>query len=217
MPGVEMVRFLQSGTEADMAALRIARAYTGKLKIIKIGGSYHGWSDQMIYGVHIPRTGNLESKGIPVECFAHIVDVTPNDFEALEKAFKDNQDKGGVAGVMVEPIGGESGAHPVHPDWNKTIRKLCDQYGSLMIIRRSGDRLQTGHGRRSEAINIIPDITVLGKILTHGYPSSGAVAGRKDVMKVCEGSLGEKGIRRWNTGGQSHFHGGLLLRTEIYG
>ena len=130
MPGVEMVRFLQSGTEADMAAIRIARAFTGKLKIIKIGGSYHGWSDQMVYAVHIPGSANFESKGIPAESFAHIIDVMPNDFDALEKAFKDNKDKGGIAGVIVEPVGGESGAHPVHPDWNKTIRTLCDQYES---------------------------------------------------------------------------------------
>ena len=98
MPGVEMVRFLQSGTEADMAALRIARAFTGKQKIIKIGGSYHGWSDQMVYSLHIPGTGSLNSKGIPNEIYAHLVDVPPNDFDALEKAFKDNKDKGGVAG-----------------------------------------------------------------------------------------------------------------------
>jgi len=77
-----------------MAAVRIARAFTGKLKIIKIGGSYHGWSDQMIYSVHIPKTGNFESKGIPPEYYAHTVDVAPNDFEALEKAFKDNQGQG---------------------------------------------------------------------------------------------------------------------------
>ena len=192
MPGVEMVRFLQSGTEADMAALRIARAYTGKVKIIKIGGSYHGWSDQMICSVHIPRTGNFEAKGIPPECFTHIVDVAPNDFEALEAAFKDHQDKGGVAGVIVEPIGGESGAHPVHPDWNKAIRKLCDQYGSLLIFDEvvTGFRLDMGGAQK--LYNIIPDITVLGKIITHGYPSSGAVAGRKEVMKVCTGSMGEK-------------------------
>ena len=192
MPGVEMVRFLQSGTEADMAALRIARAYTGKLKIIKIGGSYHGWSDQMIYSVHVPQTYNLEAKGIPAECFAHIVDVTPNDFEGLEKAFKDNQDKGGVAGIMVEPIGGESGAHPVHPDWNRTIRKLCDQYGALMIFDEvvTGFRLDMGGAQK--LFNIIPDLTVLGKIITHGYPSSGAVAGKKEIMKACAGSIGEK-------------------------
>jgi glutamate-1-semialdehyde 2,1-aminomutase len=192
MPGVEMVRFLQSGTEADMAAIRIARAFTGKLKIIKIGGSYHGWSDQMVYSIHIPGTGSLESKGIPAECFAHIIDVAPNDFDALEKAFKDNKDKGGVAGIIVEPIGGESGAHPVHPEWNKTIRKLCDQYESLLIFDEvvTGFRLDMGGAQKY--YNIMPDLTVLGKIITHGYPSSGAVAGRKDVMSACSGGLGEK-------------------------
>ncbi len=192
MPGVEMVRFLQSGTEADMAAVRIARAFTGKLKIIKIGGSYHGWSDQVVYSVHIPRTGNFESKGIPPECYAHTVDVPPNDFEALEAAFRDNQDKGGVAGVMVEPIGGESGAHPVHPDWNRTIRALCDRYEALMIFDEvvTGFRLDMGGAQK--LFGILPDLTVLGKIITHGYPSSGAVAGRRDVMKVCAGSMGEK-------------------------
>jgi glutamate-1-semialdehyde 2,1-aminomutase len=175
-----------------MAAIRIARAFTGKSKIIKIGGSYHGWSDQMVYSVHIPGTGTLESKGIPNECFAHIVDVAPNDFDALEKAFKDNKDKGGVAGVLVEPIGGESGAHPSHPDWNKTIRKLCDQNESLLIFDEvvTGFRLDMGGAQKY--YNIIPDLTVLGKIITHGYPSSGAVAGRKDVMGACAGSLGEK-------------------------
>ncbi len=192
MPSVEMVRFLQSGTEADMAAMRIARAYTGKQKIIKIGGSYHGWSDQVIWSVHIPRTANFESKGIPAECFANMVDVPPNDFEALEKAFKDNNDKGGVAGVLVEPIGGESGAHPVHPDWNKTIRKLCDQYGSLMIFDEVVTGFRVDMGGAQKLYDITPDITVLGKIITHGYPSSGAVAGRKDVMKVCAGSMGDK-------------------------
>jgi glutamate-1-semialdehyde 2,1-aminomutase len=118
--------------------------------------------------------------------------VAPNDFTALEKAFKDNQDKGGVAGILVEPVGGESGAHPVHPDWNKTIRKLCDQYESLLIFDEvvTGFRLDMGGAQKY--YNIIPDLTVLGKIITHGYPSSGAVAGRKDVMSVCAGSLGEK-------------------------
>ncbi|MGA2527068.1 MAG: aminotransferase class III-fold pyridoxal phosphate-dependent enzyme [Smithellaceae bacterium] len=192
MPGVEMVRFLQSGTEADMAAIRIARAFTGKLKIIKIGGSYHGWSDQMVYSIHVPHTGALESKGIPQECFAHIVDVAPNDFDVLEKAFKDNKDKGGVAGVLVEPIGGESGAHPVHPDWNKRIRELCDQYGSLMIFDEVVTGFRVDMGGAQKYYNIMPDLTVLGKIITHGYPSSGAVAGRKDVMSVCHGGLGEK-------------------------
>lgn len=190
MPGVEMVRFLQSGTEADMAAVRIARAFTGRQKIIKIGGSYHGWSDQMVYSLHIPGTGALNSRGIPNECYTSLIDVPPNDFGALEKSFEDN--RGAVAGILVEPIGGESGTHPVHPGWNRRIRELCDHYGSLLIFDEvvTGFRLDMGGAQKY--FNIMPDITVLGKIIGHGYPSAGAVAGRKDVMSVCHGGLGEK-------------------------
>lgn len=192
MPSVEMVRFLQSGTEADMAAMRIARAFTGKLKIIKISGSYHGWSDQMVYSLHIPGTATLNSRGIPPEFYTHLVDVMPNDFDALEKAFADNKDNGGVAGIMVEPVGGESGTHPVHPDWNRRMRELCDEYGSLLIFDEvvTGFRLDMGGAQK--VFNIMPDLTILGKIIGHGYPSAGAVAGRKDVMAVCHGGLGEK-------------------------
>jgi glutamate-1-semialdehyde 2,1-aminomutase len=190
MPSVEMVRFLQSGTEADMAALRIARAFTGKQKIIKIGGSYHGWSDQMVYALHVPGTGSLNSRGITKESYAHIIDVAPNNFESLEKAFKDND--GSVAGIIVEPIGGESGVHPVHPDWNRTIREMCDKYQALLIFDEvvTGFRLDMGGAQKF--LNIKPDLTVLGKIIAHGYPSAGAVAGRKDVMSVCTGGMGEK-------------------------
>ena len=94
--------------------------------------------------------------------------------------------------MMVEPVGGESGAHPVQPDWNKTIRQLCDKYEALLIFDEvvTGFRLDIGGAQK--LYNIIPDLTVLGKIITHGYPSSGAVAGRKEIMKVCAGSLGEK-------------------------
>ena len=190
MPGVEMVRFLQSGTEADMAAIRMARAFTGRQKIIKISGSYHGWSDQMVYSLHIPGTASLNSRGIPSEFYAHLVDVPPNDFDALEKAFEDNRDN--VAGILVEPIGGESGAHPVHPDWNYRIRELCDRYGALLIFDEvvTGFRLDMGGAQKH--FDIKPDLTVLGKIIAHGYPSAGAVGGRKDVMSVCHGGLGEK-------------------------
>ena len=192
MPAVEMVRFLQSGTEADMAAIRIARGFTKKQKIIKIGGSYHGWSDQMVYSVHIPGSYNFEARGIPEECFQHIIDVPPNDFEALEAAFKNNQDKGGIAAVIVEPVGGESGTHPAHPQWNKTIRSLCDRYESLLIFDEVVTGFRLGMGGAQKYFNIMPDLTVLGKIITHGFPSSGAVAGRREVMQACTGSFGDK-------------------------
>ena len=190
MPGVEMVRFLQSGTEADMAAIRMARAFTGRQKIIKISGSYHGWSDQMVYSLHVPGTASLNSRGIPNEFYSHLLDVPPNDFDALEKAFEDNRDD--VAGILVEPIGGESGVHPVHPDWNHRIRQLCDHYGALLIFDEvvTGFRLDMGGAQKYFGIK--PDLTVMGKIIAHGYPSAGAVGGRKDVMSVCHGGLGEK-------------------------
>lgn len=192
MPGVEMVRFLQSGTEADMAAIRIARAFTGKQKVIKVGGSYHGWSDQMVFSLHLPGTGPLNSRGITTESYAHLIDVRPNDFAALEKAFEDSKDTGGVAAVMVEPIGGESGTHPVHPDWNGRIRELCDHHQSLLVFDEvvTGFRLDMGGAQKY--FGITPDITVLGKIIAHGYPSAGAVGGRRDVMSVCQGGMGEK-------------------------
>ncbi len=190
LPGVDMVRFLQSGTEADMAALRIARAYTGKKKVIKIGGSYHGWSDQMVYSLHIPGSGPLYSKGITPESYAHIIDVKPNDFDALEKAFEDNADD--LAAAIVEPVGGESGAHPVHPDWNRTMRELCDKYKALLIFDEVVTAFRLDMGGAQKVFNIMPDITVLGKIIGHGYPSCGAVAGRREVMNVCHGSLGNK-------------------------
>lgn len=190
MPGVEQVRFLQSGTEADMAAIRIARAYTKKLKIVKVGGSYHGWSDQLVYGTHLPGTGSLNCTGIPPKVYEDIVDVNPNDFDGLRKAFEDNKDQ--IAAVIVEPVGGESGSHPVHPDWNRTIRELCDANDSLLIFDEvvTGFRLDMGGAQKY--FNIIPDLTVLGKIVAHGYPSAGAVAGKKEVLSVLSKGLGEK-------------------------
>jgi len=192
MPSVESVRFLQSGTEADMAAMRIARAYTDKKKIIKISGSYHGWSDLMVYSLHIPGTGPLQSKGIPVEFYDFLVDVMPNDFEGLQKAFEDSKDAGGIAAIVLEPVGGESGVHPVHPDWNKRCRELCDEYGALLIFDEvvTGFRLDMGGAQKY--LDIMPDLTVLGKIVAHGYPSAGAVCGSKEIMDICGAGLGQK-------------------------
>ncbi len=192
MPAVDMVRFLQSGTEAAMAAIRIARAYTGKTKIVKIGGSYHGWSDQFVYSLHIPGTGPLNSRGIPLEFYQHLVDIPPNEFDALEKAFEENKDKGGIAAVIVEPVGGESGVHPVHPDWNRRIRELCDEYESLLIFDEvvTGFRLDIGGAQKY--FNIMPDLTVLGKIIAHGYPSAGAVGGKREIMEICGKGMGER-------------------------
>jgi glutamate-1-semialdehyde 2,1-aminomutase len=198
MPGVEMVRFLASGSEADSLAIRLARTYTGKKKIIKIAGSYHGWSDQLLVSTDYPGIGRLHASGIPSECLDNTIEVAPNDFEGLRKAFIENQ-KDGIAGILAEPTGGHAGTFPVHPDWNKTLRAICDEFGALLIFDEvvTGFRLSLGGGQ--EYYGITPDLTVLGKIVSHGYPSAGALGGKKEIMRFCH--PGGEGHRKAYTGG----------------
>ena len=190
MPSVDTVRFLQSGTEAVMAALRIARAVTGRQKVIKVEGSYHGWYDQYVFSLHVPGTAGLNSPGIPPQTFENLLEVKPNDFEALEKLFEDNKDE--IACLVLEPVGGESGVHPVHPDWNKRCAELCKANGTLLIFDEvvTGFRLDMGGAQKYMGIE--PDITVLGKIVAHGYPSAGAVAGRKEIMDIVGAGMGQR-------------------------
>lgn len=193
MPNMEKVRFVQSGSEAIMAALRIARVHTGHEKIIKIDGNYHGWGDQTVIGLHIPGTGMMMSEGIPVECLANTLTVMPNDFEGLRKTFEEAEKEGKVAACLVEANGGEAGTHPVHPDWNKYVRELCDEFGALMIMDEVITGFRIAPGGAQEYYNIKPDMITLGKILMHGYPSCGALAGRSDVMESLGGGESSAG------------------------
>ncbi|MBD3255104.1 MAG: aminotransferase class III-fold pyridoxal phosphate-dependent enzyme [Candidatus Lokiarchaeota archaeon] len=190
VPSIERMMYFQSGTEADMAAIRIARVFTGNDKIIKFGGSYHGWSDQLNVDIHIPFSGTMESDGIPRGCYKDTISLPPNDLEALEENLKKwSAKRKGVAAVLVEPLGAESGALPVPPDFNKRLRELCDQYEVLLIFDEvvTGFRLDLGGAQKY--FNVKPDLTVFGKILTQGYPSTGAVGGRADVMNVVTGDI----------------------------
>jgi len=187
MPNIERVRFVQSGTEAIMAALRIARAKTGYLKIIKIDGNYHGWGDQTVMGLHIPGTGMMMAEGIPTECLDNTMTVMPNDFDGLREAFDEAKQNGNVAAVLVEANGGEAGTHPVHPDWNKYVRELCDEYGALMIMDEVVTGFRLGTGGAQAYYGVKPDMVILGKILMHGYPSCGAVCGKASVMDALAG------------------------------
>jgi len=190
MPNIEKVRFVQSGTEAIMAALRIARAKTGHTKIIKIDGNYHGWGDQTVLSLHIPGTGMMLSEGIPTECLSNTLSVMPNDFEGLRQVFEDAKKEGHVAACLVEANGGEAGTHPVHPDWNKYVRELCDEYGALMIMDEVITGFRLGPGGAQAFYDVKPDMVILGKILMHGYPSCGAICGRSDVMDALAGGEG---------------------------
>ncbi|WP_017454343.1 aspartate aminotransferase family protein [Herbaspirillum rubrisubalbicans] len=190
MPGVDMLRLLGSGTEAVMGAIRLARAYTGKKWIIKIGGAYHGWSDQMVYGMRLPSTGRMEAVGIPGGSTAHTQECHPNDLEALRRKLSWNRLRGGTAAVLLEPLGPESGTRPVHPGYNREVRKLCDEFGALMIFDEVVTGFRMGPGGAQAYFQVKPDITVLGKCLAGGYPMAGAIGGRREVMMMLVGGIG---------------------------
>ncbi len=190
MPAVDMVRLLGSGTEAVMGAVRLARAYTGKKWIIKVGGAYHGWSDQVVYGMRLPKPGRMEAVGIPRGATGHTQECNPNDLEALRRKLKINRLRGGTAAVLLEPLGPESGTRPVHADYNRQVRQLCDEFGALMIFDEVVTGFRLGMGGAQAYFDVKPDLTVLGKCLTGGYPMAGAIGGRKDVMMMLVGGIG---------------------------
>lgn len=190
MPTVEMLRLLGSGTEAVMGAIRLARAYTRRKWIIKIGGAYHGWSDQVVYGMRLPGTGRMEAVGIPNGSTAHTQECNPNDLDALRRKLILNRLRGGTAAVLLEPLGPESGTRPVARDYNRQVRTLCDEFGALLIFDEVVTGFRLGMGGAQSYFGVKPDLTILGKCLTGGYPMAGAIGGRRDVMMLLVGGIG---------------------------
>src|SRR5690606_14865115 len=180
MPNVEMFRMLGSGTESVMAAIRAARAYTKKKIVIKVGGAYHGWSDSMVYGLHIPGTGRLEATGIPRGGSASTKEFFPNSLASLKRQLILNQLRGGTAAVIVEPLGPESGTRPVPFDFNQKVRELCDEFGALLIFDEVVTGFRIGLGGAQGFFDVKPDLTVFGKCITGGYPMAGGVGGRAE-------------------------------------
>jgi len=207
MPAVEMLRLLGSGTEAVMGAVRLARTYTGRQWIIKIGGAYHGWSDQLVYGMRLPGTGRMEAVGIPRGATAYTQECHPNDLAGLRRMLKLNRLRGGTAAVLVEPLGPESGTRPVHFDYNRQVRALCDEFGALLIFDEVVTGFRLGSGGAQAYFNVNPDITVLGKCLAGGYPMAGAIGGRRDVMALLAGGIG--------TSSRRAFVGGTLSANPL--
>lgn len=182
MPWVEMYRSLASGTEADMIAIRIARTFTGKQRIVKVGGAYHGFSDQLVYSLHIPGTKTFEAHGIPKEASANTGEFYPGDIDGLRKVLAENEKEGGTAAVIVEPLGPESGTRLVSEDFNAKVRELCDEFGALLIFDEVVTAFRMGPGGAQGYFNVKPDLTVFGKIVAGGYPMAGGVGGRADIM-----------------------------------
>ncbi len=208
MPAVEMFRMLGSGTESVMAALRIARIATGKKRVIKAGGAYHGWSDQMVYGLKIPGSrALLESHGIPRGCYALTDEVRPNDIGMLEAMLRRNRLRGGTAAVILEPVGPESGTRPIAREYNANVRALCDQYGALLIFDEVVTGFRVALSGAQGYFGVVPDLTVFGKIVAGGYPAAGGVGGKREYA-----SLMAAGVA---TGKHRAYVGGTLAANPL--
>ena len=208
MPNVEMFRMLGSGTEACMASLRIARIATGKKRIIKMGGAYHGWSDQLVYGLKIPGSrGLLESHGIPGADYRQTDECRPNDLNMLEALLRRNKLKGGTAAVLVEPVGPESGTRPVAKEYNKGVRALCDKYGALLIFDEVVTGFRVAINGAQGYFDVVPDLTIFGKIVAGGYPAAGGVGGKKEYAQLMAAGLA--------TGKHRAYVGGTLAANPL--
>lgn len=197
MPSIEMFRMLGSGTEGVMAAIRAARAFTKKRYVIKVGGAYHGWSDGMIYGLHVPGTGRMEAKGIPHGASSSTQEFFPNSLAALRRHLILNRVRGGTAAVILEPVGPESGTRPVPYDFNRQVRELCDEFGVLLIFDEVVTGFRLGMGGAQGYFGVKPDLTVFGKCITGGYPMAGGVGGRADVVSCFAAGIGGTGERAY--------------------
>ncbi|WP_017980986.1 glutamate-1-semialdehyde 2,1-aminomutase [Methanocaldococcus villosus] len=181
VPSAEKVRFVNSGTEATMSAIRLARGYTGRKKIIKFDGAYHGAHDYVLVksGSGALTHGAPNSLGIPEETVKNTILVPFNDEDAVEKAIKENKDE--IACIMVEPVMANVGCILPKNGFLKFLREITEEEGILLIFDEVITGFRLARGGAQEYFNVIPDITTLGKILGGGYPI-GAIAGKEEIM-----------------------------------
>ena len=183
VPSIEKVRFVNSGTEAVMSAIRVARGYTGRTKVIKFAGCYHGHVDALLVkaGSGAATFGTPDSPGIPPSVTEHTVVLPFNDLEAAERAMEAYG--GDVAAVILEPVAGNMGLVPPRDRFLAGLRELTGRSGSLLIFDEVITGFRLGMGGAQEWFDILPDLTCLGKILGGGLPV-GAFGGREEVMAV---------------------------------
>lgn len=206
---VEMFRMLGSGTEGCMVAIRIARLATKKKNILKMGGAYHGWSDQLAYGIRIPGSKWTQASGVPHYIFKHTQEFFPNDLKDLERKLRANQLRGGTAAVMIEPVGPESGTRPLDFNFNRGVEELCRKYGALLIFDEVVTAFRIGMGGAQGYFGVSPDLTIFGKVIAGGYPGAGGIGGKQEYMKYLSAGI---------AGGSKHkkaLVGGTMAATPI--
>jgi glutamate-1-semialdehyde 2,1-aminomutase len=182
LPAVEQVRLVSSGTEAAMSALRLARGATGRDKIIKFEGCYHGHADSLLVkaGSGLLTFGNPTSAGVPEDFAKHTLVLDYNNAQQLEDVFREMGNQ--IACVIVEPVAGNMNLLRATPEFLQTMRRLCTQHGAVLIFDEVMSGFRVALGGAQALYNITPDLTVLGKVIGGGLPVA-AFGGRKDLMK----------------------------------
>lgn len=188
VPSIEQVRLVSSGTEATMSAIRLARGYTGRSRIIKFEGCYHGHDDSLLVkaGSGALTFGHPSSAGVPAETAAQTTVLDYNDFLGLEQTF--DQIGGEIAAVIVEPVAGNMNLIVSKPGFLLALRDLCTKYGSILIFDEVMTGFRVGLGCAQELYGVKPDLTTLGKVIGGGMPMA-AFGGRRDIMQ-CLAPLG---------------------------
>ena len=183
VPSIEMVRMVSSGTEATMSAIRLARGYTGRDKILKFSGCYHGHSDALLVkaGSGAATFGVPDSPGVPADFAKHTLTARYNDLASVKQLVAEN--KGQVACVIIEPIAGNMGTVPPQPGFLEGLRQFCTDEGIVLIFDEVMSGFRVALGGAQEVYGITPDMTTLGKIIGGGLPV-GAFGGRKEIMAL---------------------------------
>lgn len=182
VPSIEMIRMVNSGTEATMSALRLARGYTGRNKILKFEGNYHGHGDSLLIkaGSGVATLGLPDSPGVPESVASQTITVPYNDKESVSYAFEQYGDD--IAGVIVEPVSGNMGVVPPKNDFLQHLRQVTKEYGALLIFDEVMTGFRVGYYSAQGHFDIEPDITCLGKVIGGGLPV-GAYGGKKEIME----------------------------------
>jgi glutamate-1-semialdehyde 2,1-aminomutase len=183
MPGMDMVRMVNSGTEATMSAIRLARGFTGRDNIVKFEGCYHGHSDSLLIkaGSGALTMGVPSSPGVPAALADHTMTLTYNDSDGVRKAFAEHGDK--IACIIVEPVAGNMNCIPPAPGFLQTLREVCDQSGALLILDEVMTGFRFGLAGAQGYYGVEADITTLGKIIGGGMPV-GAFGGKREIMSA---------------------------------
>ena len=181
VPSMDMVRMVNSGTEATMSAIRLARGFTHRDKIIKFEGCYHGHADCLLVkaGSGALTLGQPNSPGVPADFAKHTLTCTYNDLASVREAFEQYPED--IACIIVEPVAGNMNCIPPQPDFLPGLRALCDEFGALLIIDEVMTGFRVALGGAQAYYDVTPDLTCLGKIIGGGMPV-GAFGGRRDVM-----------------------------------